>query len=79
MFRRSASATRPRTSTIAASPPITGCARRFKPILWLHGHTSLAATDCWHVRWGGTTLVNVTGAVLLELRPTAGPPPDIGQ
>jgi uncharacterized protein len=48
------------------------CAR-FKPILWLHGHTSLAATDCWHVRWGGTTLVNVTGAVMLELRPTAGP------
>lgn len=42
---------------------------RLKPILWLHGHTSMAASKSWHVRWGGTTLVNVTGAVLLELRP----------
>lgn len=44
------------------------CAR-VKPILWLHGHTAMAATREWHVQWGGTTLVNVTGAVLLELRP----------
>jgi hypothetical protein len=40
-----------------------------KPILWLHGHTAMATTRDWHVQWGTTTLVNVTGAVLLELQP----------
>jgi Icc-related predicted phosphoesterase len=39
------------------------------PVLWLHGHTSMAASPSWHVEWGGTTLVNVTGAVLVELMP----------
>ena len=49
------------------------CAR-LKPVLWLHGHTSIAATEDWHCRWGGTTLVNVTGAVVLEMRPAAQRP-----
>lgn len=41
--------------------------RRFRPVLWLHGHTSLAAARNWRTSWGGTTLVNTTGAVLIEL------------
>lgn len=46
------------------------------PPLWLHGHTPLAATDEWHVQVGKTTLVNATGAVIIELRPpTAGQTP----
>jgi Icc-related predicted phosphoesterase len=41
--------------------------RRLHPTLWLHGHTSMAATEEWRVTWGETTLVNVTGAVVIEL------------
>jgi Icc-related predicted phosphoesterase len=41
--------------------------RRFGPRLWLHGHTSPAAASDWRVDWGATTLVNVTGAVLIEI------------
>lgn len=41
--------------------------RRLRPPLWLHGHTSPAALSDWRVVWGNTTLVNVTGAVLIEL------------
>lgn len=41
--------------------------RRLRPRLWLHGHTSRAAIRDWCVEWGSTTLVNVTGAVLIEL------------
>jgi hypothetical protein len=41
--------------------------RRLHPTLWLHGHTSMATTPDWRVRWGETTLVNVTGAVVVEL------------
>ena len=41
--------------------------RRLDPLLWLHGHTSLAATTDWRTDWGSTTLVNVTGAVLIEI------------
>ncbi len=37
--------------------------------LWLHGHTPTAATTDWRVVDDGTTVVNVTGAVLIELRP----------
>lgn len=43
--------------------------RRLAPCLWLHGHTPLAATHEWHVNVSGTELVNVTGAVLIELLP----------
>jgi hypothetical protein len=42
---------------------------RLEPRLWLHGHTPLAATRDWQVQAGATTLVNVTGAVLIELTP----------
>jgi hypothetical protein len=40
--------------------------RRAHPVLWLHGHTPLAAVP-WQLAWEGTTLVNVTGSVLVEL------------
>jgi len=42
---------------------------RLKPSLWIHGHTALAATDRWWVAHGQTTVVNVTGAVVLEVAP----------
>jgi uncharacterized protein len=48
--------------------------RRLNPALWLHGHTSLAASPGWRVQWGDTTLLNVTGAVLVEI----GEPADEG-
>lgn len=46
---------------------------RLAPPLWLHGHTSLVrrGIDARCVRHGGTTLVNVTGATLVELTPPA--------
>lgn len=44
-----------------------------RPPVWLHGHTTTAAVDSLVTRSGRTTLVNVTGAVLVELVP-----PDIG-
>jgi uncharacterized protein len=46
---------------------------RMEPRLWLHGHTPLAAAGDWKVQVGKTTLVNVTGAVIIELVP---PVPD---
>ncbi len=50
--------------------------RRVQPVLWLHGHTSMAAAPDWRTTWAGTTLLNVTGAVLIEIGDadtTAGP------
>jgi hypothetical protein len=44
-------------------------ARRLRPRLWLHGHTSLAAQPSWRVQHGPTTVVNATGSVLVELTP----------
>ena len=41
--------------------------KRIRPVLWLHGHTSMAAAREWRVTCGPTTLANVTGAVLVEL------------
>jgi uncharacterized protein len=41
--------------------------KRLKPTLWLHGHTSMAAAREWRVTCGETTVVNVTGAVLVEI------------
>ncbi len=41
--------------------------RRLGPRLWLHGHTAPAAAGDWRVDWGATTLVNATGAVLVEI------------
>jgi hypothetical protein len=45
---------------------------RLEPTLWLHGHTPLAAIGEWKVQLGQTTIVNVTGAVVIDLLP---PPP----
>ena len=42
---------------------------RLKPRLWLHGHTTRAATPTPVVDRGETTLINVTGSALVELRP----------
>ena len=41
-----------------------------KPVLWLHGHTSLAATPEWKIKAGNSLVVNVTGGVLIELGAT---------
>jgi Icc-related predicted phosphoesterase len=49
---------------------------KLKPLLWVHGHTAFAATVKWWMRHGTTTIVNATGAVLIELAPAgaeAGP------
>jgi hypothetical protein len=43
--------------------------QRLEPVLWLHGHTPLAATRDWQLQVGRTTIANVTGAVLIELTP----------
>ncbi len=40
---------------------------RLRPPLWLHGHTTPAATKTWRHEVDGTIVVNVTGAVLVEL------------
>jgi Icc-related predicted phosphoesterase len=42
---------------------------RLRPPVWLHGHTTTALGHELSVQAGATTVVNVTGAVLLELRP----------
>ncbi|HUG47448.1 MAG TPA: metallophosphoesterase [Candidatus Limnocylindria bacterium] len=42
--------------------------RRLSPVLWLHGHTTMAAAKHWRTELDGTTLVNVTGAALIELQ-----------
>jgi uncharacterized protein len=42
---------------------------RLRPRLWLHGHTALAAVRDPIVEHGPTTVVNVTGSVLVELLP----------
>jgi uncharacterized protein len=45
---------------------------RLRPPLWLHGHTTTASVAELEAVVGGTTLVNVTGAVLVELVPPDG-------
>ena len=42
---------------------------RLRPPLWLHGHTTVYGAEPWWGRHDDTTLVNVTGAVLVELQP----------
>jgi hypothetical protein len=42
---------------------------RLRPPLWLHGHTTPAATTAWRHEVDGTIVANVTGAVLVELLP----------
>jgi hypothetical protein len=41
---------------------------RLAPRLWLHGHTARSASAAWQLEHGPTTLINVTGSVLIELR-----------
>jgi Icc-related predicted phosphoesterase len=48
---------------------------RVQPPLWLHGHTTTAMVNRLAVQAGPTSVVNVTGAVLVELR-RPGPAPD---
>ena len=42
---------------------------RLRPPLWLHGHVTTASVPALRVDVGRTTLVNVTGSVLVELLP----------
>jgi Icc-related predicted phosphoesterase len=44
---------------------------RLRPPLWLHGHTTTALVPELQVSAGPTTVVNVTGAVVVELLPPA--------
>jgi uncharacterized protein len=44
-------------------------AHRLRPSLWLHGHTTVATQASVSTQVGGTRYVNVTGSVLLQLRP----------
>jgi Icc-related predicted phosphoesterase len=41
---------------------------RVRPPLWLHGHTTTAMVNRLAVQAGETSVVNVTGAVIVELR-----------
>ena len=45
--------------------------RRLRPPLWLHGHVTTASVPALRVDVAETTLVNVTGSVLVELLPPA--------
>jgi 3',5'-cyclic AMP phosphodiesterase CpdA len=45
--------------------------KRIRPALWIHGHTTPAAISEWSVTHDGTTIVNVTGAVLIEMTSAA--------
>jgi uncharacterized protein len=45
---------------------------RIRPPLWLHGHVPPASVEAWRVQHGPTTVVNATGAVLVELEPAVG-------
>jgi len=42
---------------------------RLRPPLWLHGHTTVATVTSTRVEYGGTSLINVTGSVLVTLEP----------
>jgi uncharacterized protein len=46
---------------------------RARPPLWLHGHTHPASTETWRIDHDGTQVVNVTGAVLVEISPPSRP------
>ncbi|HUP83337.1 MAG TPA: metallophosphoesterase [Candidatus Limnocylindria bacterium] len=47
--------------------------RRLAPRLWIHGHMALSMVPAWRQEWGGTTFVNVTGAVLIEFSASIAP------
>lgn len=50
-------------------------AERLRPPLWLHGHSQVAGRHSLLDTLGPTTVVNVTGAALVELVPSTGPQP----
>jgi Icc-related predicted phosphoesterase len=52
---------------------------RLQPPLWLHGHTPLADVTDWQSHCGKTTVVNVTGAVVVELWSPGSVPPAASQ
>ena len=41
---------------------------RCRPPVWLHGHVPPASVEGWRVEHDETTVVNVTGSVLVEIR-----------
>ena len=47
---------------------------QLRPPVWLHGHTTTALVHRLSLEAGPTTVINVTGAVLLDLRPPAAEP-----
>jgi hypothetical protein len=50
---------------------------RVRPPLWLHGHVPPASVEGWRIEHDGTTVVNVTGAVLVELVPPEDAPGEV--
>ena len=40
---------------------------RLRPPLWLHGHVHPASVESWRLEHDGSQVVNVTGAVLIEI------------
>jgi hypothetical protein len=50
-------------------PAYRWLARRLRPAVWLHGHTTPASVPDRVTHLGPTTSVNVTGAYLIELEP----------
>jgi Icc-related predicted phosphoesterase len=47
---------------------------RIRPPLWLHGHVHPASVEGWRLDHDGSMVVNVTGAVLVEIEPPPGSP-----
>jgi hypothetical protein len=50
---------------------------RHRPPVWLHGHTTPASVVGWRESHGPSTVANVTGSILVELVPPAGPGADV--
>ena len=50
---------------------------RFEPPLWLHGHVHPASVESWRIDHGPSQVVNVTGAVLVEIEPPAAFTPPV--
>ena len=67
--RRATPATRPTDAYHVGFGGYRLIADRLRPPLWLHGHTNPAAQADWRTTLDPTTLVNVTGSVLVELQP----------
>lgn len=63
----------PRDMYHRSFPAYRWLARRLRPALWLHGHTTPASVPERITHLGPTTSVNVTGAYLIELGPAVAP------